>query len=107
MKHWSGSEPVLVSVAVLAEISLRSPRKIFIFIIKYIFTGSKYPKNKSFNFENNCTAPGDHSSMVIATVLSWHTYSLIPTIPDASPGPIQTTQPDLFLRMMVRDVTKR
>ena len=34
------------SVAVLAEISLRSPRKIFIFTIKKTFIGSKYPKNK-------------------------------------------------------------
>ena len=38
------------SDAVLAEISLRSPRKIFIFIIKKIFIGSKYPKNKFIKF---------------------------------------------------------
>ena len=32
-------------VAVLAEISSRSPRKLFIFIIKkYVFIGSKFPK---------------------------------------------------------------
>ena len=35
---------VLCSIAVLAEISLTLPRKLFIFIIKYIFTGSKHPK---------------------------------------------------------------
>ena len=45
------------SVAVLAEISLRSPRKSFIFIIKkYIFIGSKYPKIIKFIFEKNFTA---------------------------------------------------
>ena len=33
------------SVLVLAEPSFRSPRKYFVFIIKIISTGSKYPKN--------------------------------------------------------------
>ena len=37
-------DDILVSVAVLAKISLRSPQKVFIFIIKNIYTGSKYPK---------------------------------------------------------------
>ena len=46
---------VTTSVAVLAEISLRSPRKLFIFIIKKKIIGSKYPKNKLFNFEKNFT----------------------------------------------------
>ena len=42
------------SVAVLAVISLTSPRKLFIFIIKKCMCiGSKYPKNKLFNFEKN------------------------------------------------------
>ena len=39
------------SVAGLAETSLRSPPKLFIFIIKKLFIGSKYPKNKLFNFD--------------------------------------------------------
>ena len=34
---------IICSVAVLPEISLRSPYKLFILIIKKIFTGSKYP----------------------------------------------------------------
>ena len=33
-----------ISVAVLAEIPLRSPRFLFILIIEKIFTGSKCPK---------------------------------------------------------------
>ena len=42
---------VTISVAVLAKISLTSPRKIIIFIIKKTL-GLKYPKNKLvFNFE--------------------------------------------------------
>ena len=43
------------SVAVLADISLRSPRKLLFLLSKNIFTGSKYPKNKLFNFEKNFT----------------------------------------------------
>ena len=46
---------VTTSVAALAEISLRSPRKLFIFIIIKKYIGSKYPKNKLFNFEKNFT----------------------------------------------------
>ena len=42
---------VLTSVAVLAETLLRSPQKLFIFIIKKIFIGAKYPKNKLFNLK--------------------------------------------------------
>ena len=38
------------SVAVLADILLRSPRKLFLFIIKKIFTGSKYPEKKLIKF---------------------------------------------------------
>ena len=37
---------VIRSGAVPAEILLRSPRKLFILIIKNIFTGSKYPIEK-------------------------------------------------------------
>ena len=44
------------SVAVLAEILLRSPRKLFIFIIK-TNTGSKYAKIHKFDFEKNFTDP--------------------------------------------------
>ena len=36
----------VLSVAVLAEISLRSPRKLFIFIIKKYFYRVKVSKNK-------------------------------------------------------------
>ena len=36
---------IATSVAILAEISLRSPRFLVIFIIKNVFLGSKYPKN--------------------------------------------------------------
>ena len=53
---------VVVSVAVLAEISLRSPRKIIIFTIKKMLTGSKYPKNNKFNFEKNFTGRGSTAS---------------------------------------------
>ena len=43
-----------VSASFLAEISVRSPRKLFIFI-KKIFSGSKYPKNILFNFVERST----------------------------------------------------
>ena len=39
--------PILFSVAVLAEISLRSPRKLFIFIINKYICRIKVSKNKS------------------------------------------------------------
>ena len=44
------------SVAVLAEISLKSPRKLFIFVIKKHIYRIKISKiNKLFNFETNFT----------------------------------------------------
>ena len=46
------------SVDVLAEISLRSPRTLFIFIIKKYIYRIKVSKNKLFNFEKNFTAAG-------------------------------------------------
>ena len=39
-----GERLIVTSDAVLAETSLRSPRILFIGIIKKIFIGSKYPK---------------------------------------------------------------
>ena len=48
---------VLASVAVLAEIPLRSAQKTFIFIIKKWSVGSKYPKIKYLHFEKNLTGP--------------------------------------------------
>ena len=48
--------PVAVSSAsFLAELSVRSPRKLFIFIILKKNCGSKYPKIKLFNFEKEST----------------------------------------------------
>ena len=38
------SPPIGTSVAVLAEIPLRSPRKLINFIIKKIFSGSEHPR---------------------------------------------------------------
>ena len=58
---------VTTSVAALAEISLRSPRKLFIFIIIKKYIGSKYPKNKLFNFEKNFT--GRHEFSAVACVI--------------------------------------
>ena len=43
------------SVAVLADVSLRLSRRLFIFVIKKTFIGSKYPKTKQSNFEKNFT----------------------------------------------------
>ena len=52
-KRWHRAS---TSDAVLAEIPLRSPQKLFVFIVKKTFVGSKYPKIKLFNFEKNFTA---------------------------------------------------
>ena len=47
---------VHASASFLAEISVSSPRKILIFILKkYILSGSKYPTNTLFKFENRST----------------------------------------------------
>ena len=43
------------SVAVVAEISLKSPQKIVIFFIKKYFYRIKYPKIKVINFYKNFT----------------------------------------------------
>ena len=59
---------VNTSVAVFAEISLRSSRKIFIFIIKK-YTGSKYQKINGFNFEKNFT--GHHWDVISCMMLFW------------------------------------
>ena len=48
-------ESSLSSASVLAETSIRSPWKLCIYIIKRVFSGSKYPKNIWFNFENRST----------------------------------------------------
>ena len=46
------------SASFLAEISVKSPRKLFIFITKKnIFSGSKYPRSNLFNFEKGSTGP--------------------------------------------------
>ena len=40
----------------LAQLSVRSPRKLFIYIILYTKkSGSKHPKNSLFNFEKRST----------------------------------------------------
>ena len=52
------------SAAVLAEISLRSPRQVFMFIITKKNTGSKYPKNKLFHFEKHFTGPSSQEQLV-------------------------------------------
>ena len=49
---------VLASAFFLAEISVRSPRKLFIFIICKNLSGSKCPKNTLFDFENRRTGFG-------------------------------------------------
>ena len=43
----------------LAEISIRSPRKLFIFIMENIFSGSKYPENTLFYLwkQRHCLEP--------------------------------------------------
>ena len=49
---------VVGSASFLAELSVSSPRKLFIFVIKIskkIFSGSKYPTNILFNFEKGST----------------------------------------------------
>ena len=51
--HRVGVHHVYVSVAVLTEISLRSPRKIFIFIIKQYFNRMKASQKNQLNFEKN------------------------------------------------------
>ena len=49
-QHWP-----MISVAVLAEIPLRSPQKFSILLSKKLFVGSNYPKLKYINFEKNFT----------------------------------------------------
>ena len=64
------------SVAVLTEISRRSPRKIFIFIIKKIFTGSKYPINKIVFFEKKTSLPAFANFVIYALQAgAAHTHS--------------------------------
>ena len=49
-------QQAVCSAYFLAVISVGSPWKLFIFAIyKYIFSGSKYPKNNLFYFENRST----------------------------------------------------
>ena len=47
---------LVTSASFLAELSVSSPQKLFIFISRKIFSGSKYPKNILFNFEKGSTA---------------------------------------------------
>ena len=42
---------VVASVAVVAEISIRSPRKLLILLSKNVVIGSKYPTTNLSNFE--------------------------------------------------------
>ena len=53
---------LMFSVAVLAEVLVRAPRILLFFIIKKIFSGSKYPKINEFNSERNFTADDLHPS---------------------------------------------
>ena len=55
LNRWSKSCRALTSTSFLAEISIRSPRKLFIFIIQKKKIGSKYPKNNLFNLEKGST----------------------------------------------------
>ena len=49
-------------VAVVAETSLKSPRKLFIFIIKeYFLSGESIPKINQLNFEKNFTDEQRHN----------------------------------------------
>ena len=53
--HYTSCEYDCSSVAVSAEISLRSPRKLFIFIIKRYIYRIEVSKNKLINFEKDFT----------------------------------------------------
>ena len=53
--HMSTYDKVRFSVAVLAEISLRSPRKLFLFIIKKIIFRIRVSQKKKLNFEKKIT----------------------------------------------------
>ena len=50
------------SAAVLADTSLKSPRKLSIFMIK--FTGLQYPEKLMIDFEKNCAVHYDLGNLV-------------------------------------------
>ena len=57
---------VIHSDAVLAEMSLRSPRKLFIFIIKKYISRIKVSKKMlNFNFEKNFTGRTSHEGVLL------------------------------------------
>ena len=73
MLYWGYSgllgDVVRVSVAVLAEILLRSPRKLFIFIIKKIYLQDQsIQKINNLIFEKNFTGQGLYFQADIAGV---------------------------------------
>ena len=53
--QWRMRASLVASGSFLAEISVSSPRKLFVFIIKKTFSKSKYTKGVSFNFEKRST----------------------------------------------------
>ena len=55
VKRLETSTHEVSSASFLAELSVWSPRKLFIFIILKKKSGSKYPKIKLFNFEKGST----------------------------------------------------
>ena len=66
-KHWSGERRIYVSVSgfVLADVSVWSLWKLFIFIIKNTHIGSKYPKYAYFNVANGITGVRDFDRTVL------------------------------------------
>ena len=70
--------PMHASVAVLAEIPLRSPHKLFIFIIKQIICWFKVSKNKIIYFWRKlhwCTPPSQ-ACLFLQVTICWRTCRL-------------------------------
>ena len=65
---------IYTSASFLAGMSVRSPRKLCIFVIYEYFSGSKYPKNIIFNFENRST-----DINMCACTAGWMLQRTVPT----------------------------